>query len=371
MKNKKKLLIFLKKLKFFFFKLVYKKVNKIIKAKNSKHVEIKKVKFNNNFNYNFFNIKNGRLYSDTTHDTAYIDNQHLIKEPSFQYRLKNTKIINGNIRENIAISNGTPHFLKKFKGTIFSLLTGGAGKNNYWHWFFDVLPRIAILEKSGYKKKINYYLLPSISKKYQVNSFVNLNISNKKLLNGNQFKHIKCENLLAVDHPTVLNNNPSSSITNIPNWIILWLRKKYIKKNKKRLNLPKRIFIDREKDSILKNRKIINNAEVKKSLQEHGFKSITLAKFDFIKQVEIFRNANFIVGLHGAGFANIVFSKKGTKILEIQSKNNGDAILNLAKKCRLNYKRIVENNVSPNLNHQNSHIKVDLNKLIKSVLRFK
>ena len=33
---------------------------------------------------------------------------------------------------------------------MLSLLTGGAGNNNYWHWLFDVLPRI---ELSNLSKK--------------------------------------------------------------------------------------------------------------------------------------------------------------------------------------------------------------------------
>ena len=48
--------------------------------------------------------------------------------------------------ENIVFQKGTPKLKKKLKGSVFSLLTGGGGNENYWHWLFDVLPRFKILE---------------------------------------------------------------------------------------------------------------------------------------------------------------------------------------------------------------------------------
>ena len=35
---------------------------------------------------------------------------------------------------------------------VLSLLTGGGGNDNYWHWMFDVLPRIKLSEASLQKK---------------------------------------------------------------------------------------------------------------------------------------------------------------------------------------------------------------------------
>jgi len=92
-----------------------------------------------------FNVPNGRLYSDTVHDTAIISKESLIQDASFQYRVKkNLRIVNGKIKDNTVIKHGTPKLLKNIKGSVFSLLCGGAAKNNYWHWIFDVLPKIGI-----------------------------------------------------------------------------------------------------------------------------------------------------------------------------------------------------------------------------------
>jgi capsular polysaccharide biosynthesis protein len=75
------------------------------------------------------------------------------------------------------------------------------------------------------------------------------------------------------------------------------------------------IYISREKAS---KRKIINEEEVIQCVSKYGFKSYLLEELTFEKQIELFRSAKAVVGLHGAGFANIIFSKK-IKILEIPS----------------------------------------------------
>tara|TARA_B100001250_G_scaffold413151_1_gene446352 strand:- start:587 stop:1675 length:1089 start_codon:yes stop_codon:yes gene_type:complete len=360
-----------KLIKYFIFKLIYGKINKAIKPKDSKQIIVKKVIFNNLISYDLYIIFKGRLYTDTTNNTAFILNQFIIRDVSFQYKLKkNLQIVNGNIFDNFVVKNGTPKLIKEIKGSVFSLLSGGAAKNNYWHWMFDVLPKFGILEKSNFKLKPDYYLLPSLSQKYQLETLLSLRIPLIKLLDGEKQKHIFCDKFLAVDHPNVFNNNPSKSIQNIPVWIIKWLRKKYIKNNSSHVNLPEKIFINREEDSVLEKRKIINNKEVENLLTEHGFKSLTLSNYDFKKQVELFKNAKFIVGLHGAGFANIIFSNPGTKVLELQSKHSGKVILNLAKKCKMNYKRIIDSRAT-SIKHQNNHVKVDLQKLKKLIFTFK
>tara|TARA_B100000780_G_C21060513_1_gene426220 strand:- start:120 stop:1229 length:1110 start_codon:yes stop_codon:yes gene_type:complete len=359
---------FYKLIKIFIFFSFYKKIEKIIKANETKNIDIKKIFFNGPISYNFYKIPNGRIYSTTVHDTAFILDKNLIEETSFQYRYdKNDRIFNAESKENIVFKNGTPNFLKKINGSVFSLLCGGAGKNNYWHWIFDVLPKIGILEKLNLNHEPDFFLLPSLSRNYQKETFDGLGILSKKLLDGEKFKHITSNNILTVDHPNVFNNNASQSITDMPVWIIDWLRKKFIKEDNLNTQFSKKIYIDRNKEKNNKHRKIINSDEVRKLLTSFGFESITLSEHTFEQQVKIFQNADSIVGLHGAGFANIVFSNPGTKLLEIQTLTAGNACANLAKKCKLNYQNIIEKNVSPILKHQNSQLIVNLSNLKKKI----
>ncbi len=355
----------IKKIRYLFFNFIYGKIYKITSFKKTDKIKSKKISFLNKYNYFFYKICNGRLYSNTVSDTAFIINNKLVKEPSFQFREKeNYKVVNSRIKDNLVLKVGTPNFKKKINGDVLSLLTGGAGKNNYWHWIFDVLPRIGIFEKSG-EKNIDFYLLPAITKIYQKESITLLSILEKKILDGEKLKHIECKNLFAVDHPCVFNNNPSKAVENIPSWILKWLRKKYLSKKISKSQYSKKVFISRDKDSNLDRRKIINSEQVENFFKKKGFSILTLGEHSFSEQISAFKNAKIIAGLHGAGFANMVFSDKKTNIIEIKSKDNGKAIMNLAKKCGHKYLEILEKNEKSNLKHQNAHIKVNIDKLEK------
>ena len=87
----------------------------------------------------------------------------------------------------------------------------------------------------------------------------------------------------------------------------------------------------------LPQRTIINEDEIKKYLIKNSFIIVKLHQTKFRDQVNLFRNAECVVGLHGGGFANIVFCKPKTKIIELKNRSSANAIKNLAQKNNLNY----------------------------------
>ena len=52
--------------------------------------------------------------------------------------------------------------------------------------------------------------------------------------------------------------------------------------------------------------------------------------FHFSDQVKIFSNAEIVIGLHGAAFANLCFCKPGTKVFELVTATSGKMIENMA-----------------------------------------
>ena len=126
---------------------------------------------------------------------------------------------------------------------------------------------------------------------------------------------------LAVDHPYIFKNYPTEEIQNIPKWILNDLRKKFLNKEISK-NYPRKIYIDRSdsKSNHRDLRKVTNEDEIVDYLKKEGFSIIRLGDLNFIDQVNLFHNASQIIGLHGAGFANLVFCKPNTFVLEFKSR---------------------------------------------------
>ena len=170
---------------------------------------------------------NCRMYTDRIHDTAVILENKIIEGPSFQLRNNN----NSNIRDNIVFKKGTPRKLRNLNGIVLSLLTGGGGNDNYWHWLYDVLPRLELCEKSLDLELVDYFLLPNLKKKFQIETLNELNIPQHKLLSSEKFRHIITSELIVTDHPVVVTGNASVDNNNQPNWIAGWLRDNFINSN--------------------------------------------------------------------------------------------------------------------------------------------
>ena len=85
---------------------------------------------------------------------------------------------------------------------------------------------------------------------------------------------------------------------------------------------PKKIFVSRAKAT---QRKILNEDILYDGLKARGFSIIEPGEFSFTKQIELFSQAEIVVGPHGMGIANAAFSNKLKFLLEIM---NSDYIRN-------------------------------------------
>ena len=325
-----------------FFLKIHGKIIKSITSDNDHRIKMKAINIGKNLKYNIYKISDGRLYTDRIHDTAVILDNKIIKEPSFQLRYKDaSEIYNSKIEDNVVFTKGTPRILKNLKGKVLSMLTGGGANNNYWHWLFDVLPRLDLCSKYINLEEINYFLFPSLLRKFQNETLDCLDIPINKRLSSEKFRHIKTNELIVTDHPVVITGNVSKDMQNMPNWIMQWLKNSFIKNDKKK-DKKNKIYIDRKDTTYANLRIIANEKEVKNHLLENDFIPVNLGDINFSEQVDLFNNADCIAGLHGAGFANIVFCQPGTKVIEFRSLNAGPVIENLANINNLNYHSIVK-----------------------------
>jgi hypothetical protein len=63
-------------------------------------------------------------------------------------------------------------------------------------------------------------------------------------------------------------------------------------------------------------RRVLNEAEVIATLRDFGFQPLCLEQMSLEEQIKVFRESDVVIGPHGAGLANIVFSNPGTTLIE-------------------------------------------------------
>ncbi len=278
-------------------------------------------------------LKNGRICTDSVEQVAYIFNNKILNDLSYTQ-------INGKLtssKRNFVIEKGTPYFLKKFDGTVLSLVQGASGDKNYFHWLFDILPKIIITQSVMSLNKIDYFYMPELQK-FQRKTLSLLGIKNCKFINSKKIKHLEASKIIIPDHPWYYKGTVFKQANSIPEWIIKCLRKLFLKFKKKN-NKSLKIFIDRS-ESDFPHCKLTNNEEIKKVLSKKGFRIVRTGALDFLKQVELFNNAKFVIGPHGAAFSNLVFCKPKTNVIEIKPQKQPNNYKKISVLNNLNYKQI-------------------------------
>ena len=361
---KKKLKLYYRSLVELFFIFLY---GKIFLPKTTKNL-IKKIKIDNSFfrsfknkKYQIYIVKNARIYTDNNENLAIIKDNLILPHISFQQVfgiLRSSKY-------NCTLVKGTPSFIKKINGKVFNLCQGASG-NNYFHFMFDIIPKIFLLNSKISLKKIDYFYIAN-PKEWQIKILKNLGITEDKLLSSKKYNHIIADEIYSVDHPWYIRGHIHNSVKEIPKWIVLKNREIFLKKNRK--NTKKRIFLDRSNSSY-NHCQISNPNFVNEFIVRNKFKSLKPELSTFKTQINLFNNTSIILGAHGASLANIIFCRPRTKIIElIPADHPNKKCERISKILNLRYFRI---KTKPNNSDINYPFKIDVEKkhlrLIKKII---
>lgn len=303
----------------FIFHILYGKIKLIDNESNIifKKQSIKKINISGKeyiTKNNIYELLDARIYTDLVEHVAIIKNNFIIPEISYQQISGKLK----GVRDNKVLRSGTTRLLRKFNGNVLSLVQGASG-NNYFHFLFDIIIKLKLFKEKYSFENIDYFYMPGTSQ-WQKKIISKFGINENKLIDSQKFRHIKADKVFALDHPWYRKDKVQKEIENLPDWIIYYLRDKFLKYSKK-FEASDKIFIDRS-DSKFNHCKLINNQEVIDFLSDFGFKSYQVSKLDFFEQIYLFNNAKTIIGPHGAAFSNIIFSEPGLKLVELMPDNH-------------------------------------------------
>jgi capsular polysaccharide biosynthesis protein len=195
---------------------------------------------------------------------------------------------------------------------------------NYYHFLLEILPRLFVLKHlaSTHKLIINKNI-PGFVKEYI------------ELFNFKEILYLKDDEIAIADHlifSTYLSRGLAYNEKVIQE-MSAWLREKLF--NNSIDNAPEKIFISRDN---AKYRKTVNEDEVFAFLQQNGFVKFNLDEPSIKAQANFFKNAKYIIGSHGAGFSNMIYSKHCKLVIDIiHEQHPQDCFYNLANCFNIDY----------------------------------
>ncbi len=230
--------------------------------------------------------------------------------------------------------HGRKNALVKFSSNIIrskkGIFLGGNGASNYYHWMVEIFTKSMFISSLP-EKYLDFPIFFSVDVKNipQFNAMIDIISENREIVWMNPHQSYSFEEMVYIDS---VNNIPfnvvgkhklsvSDIVINLDS--ILWLRKIFLDKFSQSFScstlVSKRVFLYRENS-----RRHYNQDKVKLLLDSLGFISVDFSEIGFMQQVELFNNADWIVGPTGAEWSNLVFSKRGLKCLVWMANEIGD-----------------------------------------------
>ena len=218
----------------------------------------------------------------------------------------------------------TDFALKHLPGTV--LVLSNSHFNNYFHYLYDVISRLALIEE-----QLDSYQAIYVRNKmpYQKQYLSLLGLDNKQIISADQEMPVG----ITAERLVMPCYSPIEGYTLDPK-IIGFLRRKLLPYADSALNRGERIYITRRK---ARYRRILNEQKLLQILAEYGFSVICLEDCSVDEQISVMKFANVIVSLHGAGLSNLLYCDPGTKVLEIFSGLNVECFFAISASLGLEY----------------------------------
>ena len=187
---------------------------------------------------------------------------------------------------------------------------------NYYHWTLEVLPRLGAVLNSGFRwHDFDQFLIRNKGLPFQIESLQALGCPLSRVVQEVGRACFDCERLTTVTHPA--NYIPSEFAVNY----LAGPFAEAVKAQKgaeKKASYPEKIYLSR----LGTRRQLANEAALTEALREKGFTTVDLGTCSLDEQIYLFEHARVIVGPHGAGFANLVYCKAGTRVVEVFHPNH-------------------------------------------------
>ncbi len=172
--------------------------------------------------------------------------------------------------------------------------------HNFFHWLIEILPRLQLYEQLPGLQQLPL-IVPKSSARYVKESLELVGYRDRvQFLDDGvyQFKRLHLLSRLA----KTCDGSPIA---------LKWLNQAIPSSPNSPRN--RRLYISRRDAKI---RFLTNENDAQTVLSDFGFETIVMSDYSLADQIELFRQAEIIVGNHGAAFAHLAFAHPGTKFIE-------------------------------------------------------
>jgi capsular polysaccharide biosynthesis protein len=181
----------------------------------------------------------------------------------------------------------------------------GRGDHSYYHFLLDILPRLAALETPGVPEPDRWYAPLQHPFQREILELAGF-LPRADVIDSDLVPHVRADMLLVPGFP--------DNHLRTPPWTVEFIRDRLRHPSVERVP-GRRIWVTRGNDR--NNRTVANEPEVLEMLTDRGFEVVDPGSLSVADQIRTFGEAEWIVGPHGAGLANLAFASPGASVIEL------------------------------------------------------
>lgn len=199
------------------------------------------------------------------------------------------------------------------------VVIGGPVDNAYYHWLFNWCPRLLVLEQLApeifHDPSVTFMIDHRAAIEPYRSFLLALGIPQERIFFADDAYDYQPEEAILVSFLPQTKYYPE---------IVKAFARKVVdglKSDEPVDTRRRRVFISRQKFDTPK-RRIANIDVIEPLLQSYGFEPVILEDLSVIEQIRLFSQAEAVIGVHGAGLANMMFSPPDCRMLLLENPRN-------------------------------------------------
>jgi capsular polysaccharide biosynthesis protein len=172
--------------------------------------------------------------------------------------------------------------------------------NNFYHTLVDNLPRLYALQQPRYATRPISLLVPGRLLPYEEHFLSNLLPANVAIVRIRRDRLYRLEEVIFCSY---ISRQMSGYLPRA--YLEFFLGKTLPRRPRRRRG---RIYVTRRQSPV--GRRILNETDVMRAVERFGFQSHALEDLSLAAQVELFYDAEAVMGTHGAGLTNLLFADR-------------------------------------------------------------